>query len=56
MTHLDTKAAKELFKAFGPTEDDKKKYAQTFLGSLIGQSILLAGELAIYFSVCVFAV
>ena len=56
MTYLDTKAAKELFKAFGPTEDDKKKYAQTFLGSLIGQSILLAGELAIYFSVCVFAV
>jgi hypothetical protein len=42
---------KELIKTFVPTEDDKKKFAQTFLGSLLGQSTVLVGELAFYFLV-----
>jgi hypothetical protein len=48
MSNFDPKAAEELIKTFGPTEDDKKKFAQTFLGSLLGQSVVLVGELAFY--------
>jgi hypothetical protein len=41
---LEPKAAEELIKTFGPTDDDKKKFAQTFLGSLLGQSVVLVGR------------
>ncbi len=49
MTNLGPKAALELLKQFGATDDDKKKFAQTFLGSLLGQSVVLVGTLAFYF-------
>ena len=48
MSNLEPKAAEELIKAFAPTDDDKKKFAQTFLGSLVGQSVVLVGTLAFY--------
>jgi Leucine-rich repeat (LRR) protein len=48
VAHFDPKAAEELIKTFGPTDEDKKKLSQTFFGSLLGQSVVLVGELAFY--------
>jgi hypothetical protein len=42
MAHFDPKTAGELIKPFVPTDEDKKKFSQTFLGSLIGQTVVLA--------------
>ena len=55
MAHFDPKAAEGLIKAFGPTDDDKKKFAQTFLGSLLGQIRHSVGTLAFYFLIIVVA-
>ena len=50
MAQFDPKAAEELIKKFGPTDEDKEKFGQTFLGSLLGQSVIV-GMLAVYFLV-----
>jgi hypothetical protein len=54
MVYTDPKA-EGLIKAFAPTDDDKKKFAQTFFGSLVGQTVVLVGYLLIYFVVAVVA-
>ncbi|MFZ3326638.1 MAG: hypothetical protein WA231_12395, partial [Methylocella sp.] len=48
MVYPDSKAAEEFIKAFAPSEEDKRKFAQTFLGSVIGQTAILACSLAVY--------
>jgi hypothetical protein len=48
MTNLEPKAAEEFIKTFGPGDDAKKKFSQTFFGSLLGDSTLLVGELTAY--------
>ncbi|MGH6837442.1 MAG: leucine-rich repeat domain-containing protein [Methylocella sp.] len=48
MPDLELKAAKKFIKLFGPTADDKKKFSQTFLGSVIGQSVVFVGMVVVY--------
>jgi hypothetical protein len=49
VVHFDPKAAEQLIKTIGLTDEDKKKFAQTFLGSLLGQSVFLVALLVSYF-------
>jgi Leucine-rich repeat (LRR) protein len=48
MTNIDLKLVGELAKAIGPTDELKGRFYQTYFGSLLGQTILLVGTLAIY--------
>src|SRR3954469_23494039 len=49
MADFDTKAAGELIKSVGPTDDHRQKFGQTFFGSLLGQTISFVGMLIAYF-------
>ena len=48
MTTIDTKLVGDLVKIFGPTDEQRKQFSQTFLGSLLGQATILVGLLVAY--------
>ena len=45
---MNEKDVTGLFKALGPTEEDRKRFAGTFFGTLIGQSVVLLGLIVSY--------
>jgi internalin A len=48
MTALDMKNIGDLMKSAGPTEDHRQAFGRTFLGTLLGQTIILVGMLLTY--------
>jgi hypothetical protein len=55
MNTSDTKAGNELLKGIGeivksagPTDEQRRAFAQTFFGTLLGQSIMLIGMMVVY--------
>src|ERR1700751_1708211 len=46
MPGLDVKQLEPLFKDFGPTEEVKKSFYQSFFGSLMGQVVVFVGLMA----------
>jgi hypothetical protein len=53
MTVIDPKAVGELVKAVGPTDEQRQKFGQTFLGTLLGQATVLVGMVVTYFAALV---
>ncbi|KAF0135646.1 MAG: small GTP-binding protein [Methylocystaceae bacterium] len=51
MTHFHPKAAEELLKKLGPSDEHAKKLNETFLGSLLGQSRAFLVQIAIYVAI-----
>ncbi len=49
------KAVGDAVKALGPTDETRKEFAQTFLGSVIGQTVALVGLLVTYAAFVVLA-
>src|SRR5580704_15964704 len=51
MADLNIKQVEPLIKQFSPPEEVKKTFYQTLFGSLMGQTVLFGGLLAIYFAI-----
>jgi hypothetical protein len=51
MAGLDIKQVEPLIKQFSPPEEVKKTFYETLFGSLMGQTVLFIGLLAIYFAI-----
>lgn len=47
MATLDDKGTAELLKASGPSDEHRKQFGQSFLGSWLGQTIYLVGMLGV---------
>jgi hypothetical protein len=46
--NVDVKALGDLMKSVGPTDEHRQKFGQTFLGTLLGQTIVLVSMIGIY--------
>lgn len=53
MTALDIKGVGELVKSVGPTDEHRQKFGQTFLGTLLGQTIVFVGMMLTYIAAVV---
>ena len=50
MAKTDLSAIGKLFQSLGPTDEHRKKFGRTFLGTLLGQGIVLIGMIVVYFA------
>ena len=50
MAELDIKLTGEQLTALGPTAEHRQQFGQSFLGSIIGQAIVLVGMIVAYFA------
>src|ERR1700693_5921042 len=48
MNTPDVKGVSELIKSVGPTEEQRQAFGRTFFGTLLGQTVVLAGLILIY--------
>jgi hypothetical protein len=48
MSTIDVKTLGDLIKTVGPSEEDRQKFSRTFLGTLLGQTIVLVGMAVVY--------